>query len=75
MHGNGVNVTFFVSFEDKYIPKENIKIIDNKNITTNMNRTEASESIMCGYFWILFIDYMVKGKSLLDHTNLLYPNK
>ena len=30
---------------------------------------------MCGYFCIEFIDLMVKGKSLLDCTNLVYPNK
>ena len=28
-----------------------------------------------GYFCIEFIDLMVKGKSLLDCTNLFYPNK
>ena len=25
---------------------------------------------MCEYFCIGFIDFMLKGKSLLDHTNL-----
>ena len=29
---------------------------------------------MCGYFCIGFIDFMLKGKSLLDYTNLFYPN-
>ena len=29
---------------------------------------------MCGYFCIGFIDFMLKGKSLLDYTNLLSPN-
>ena len=29
---------------------------------------------MCGYFYIGFIDYMFKGKSLTDYTDLLSPN-
>ena len=32
-------------------------------------------SIMCGYFCIEFTDFMLKGKSLLDYTNLFSPNK
>ena len=29
---------------------------------------------MCGYFGIEFINYMLKGKTLLDYTNLFSPN-
>ena len=29
---------------------------------------------MCGYFCIGFINFMLKGKSLLDYTNLFSPN-
>ena len=29
---------------------------------------------MCGYYCIKFIDYMLKGKSLVDFTNLFSPN-
>ena len=29
---------------------------------------------MCGYFCIGFIDFMLKGKILLDHINLFFPN-
>ena len=29
---------------------------------------------MCGYFCIGFIDFMLKGKSFLDYTNLFSPN-
>ena len=31
-------------------------------------------SIMCGYISIGFIDSVLKGKSLLDYTNLFPPN-
>ena len=30
---------------------------------------------MCRYFWIGFIDFMPKGKVLIDNSNLLSPNK
>ena len=29
---------------------------------------------MCGYFCIGFIDFMLKGNSLTDFTNLFSPN-
>ena len=29
---------------------------------------------MCGYFCFDFIDYVFKGKSLTDYTNLFSPN-
>ena len=29
---------------------------------------------MCGYFCIEFINYMLKGKTLLDYTDLFSPN-
>ena len=29
---------------------------------------------MCGYICIEFINYMPKGKTLLDYTNLFLPN-
>ena len=30
---------------------------------------------MCGYFFIGFIDFMLKGKNVLEYTNLLSPNE
>ena len=30
---------------------------------------------MCGYFFIELINYMLKGKALLDYTNLFSPNE
>ena len=29
---------------------------------------------MCGYFCIGFFDFMFKGKSFLEYTNLFFPN-
>ena len=30
---------------------------------------------MCGYFCIEFINFMLKGKILLEYTNLFLPNE
>ena len=68
------NVIYFDSFGVGHIPKEIIKSIDNRNIKTNIFRIQAYDSIMCGYFCIGFIDFMFKGKSLTDYTNLFSPN-
>ena len=55
--------------------KKNRKFIGNRNIITNIYRIQAYDSIMCGYFCIGFIDFMLKGKSLLTYTNLFSPSK
>ena len=34
----------------------------------------ASDSRMCRYFCIGFINFMLKDKSLLEYTNLVSPN-
>ena len=44
------NVTYFDSFGVEHIPKEIKTSIGNKNITTNIFRIQAYNSIMCGYF-------------------------
>ena len=36
---------------------------------------QGCDLIMCRYFCIGFIDFMLKGKSLLDYTNLFFPNE
>ena len=36
---------------------------------------QSYNSIMCGYFCIVFIDFILKGKSLLEYTNLFSPNE
>ena len=48
-------VIYFDSFGVEYIPKEIMERIKNKNIKTSIFRTQDNNSIMCGYFCILFI--------------------
>ena len=72
---NQKNVTYFDSFGVEHIPKEIKVFIYNKNITTNIFRIQAYDSIMCGYFCIGFIDFMLAGKTLTEFTNLFSPNE
>ena len=39
----------------------------------NIYRIQVYDMIMCGYFSIEFIDFMIKFKRLLDYTNLFSP--
>ena len=41
---------------------------------TNIYGMQVYGSIMCGYISIGFIDSVLKGKSLLNYTNLFPPN-
>ena len=71
---NGNNIIYFDSFGVENIPKEIKKFIRNKNIITNICRTHAYDFLMRCCFCIRFIGFMLKGKSLLDYTNLFSPN-
>ena len=63
----------FDNFGIEHIPKEINKFINN-HIKSNIFRIQAYDSIMCGYFCIEIINYMLKGKTLLDYTNLFSLN-
>ena len=74
MYSLNNNVTYFDSFEVEHIPKEIKKFIGNKNIQANIFRIQAYDSVMCGHFCIGFIDFMLKGTTLTDFTNLFSRN-
>ena len=63
-------VIYFDSFGGEHIPKEIKKIIGNKDIKASIFRLQAYDSIMCGYFCIVFINFIFDGKSLIDFTSL-----
>ena len=58
----------------KCITEEIKTFIGNKNVKTNMFRIQAYDSIMCGYFCIRFIGFMLAGKILADFSNLFSLN-
>ena len=74
VQNNNNSVIYFDSFVVEHIPKEIKAFINNKNIITNIFRIQAYDSIMCGYFCIGFIDFMLAGKTLTEYTNLFSPN-
>ena len=68
------DVAYFDSFGVERIPKEIRTFICNKIIKTSICRIQAYDSIMCGYFSIGFINFMLAGKTLNEFTNLFSPN-
>ena len=66
-------IIYFDSFSVEHIPEEIKKCIGNKNIKANIFRVQANDSVMCGYFCIGYIDFMLAGKKLTDFTNLFSP--
>ena len=69
------DVTYFDSFGVEHIPKEIKAFIDRSlSITTNIFRIQGYDSIMCGYFFIGFINFMLAGKTLTEFTNLFSAN-
>ena len=74
LYVNTKTMTYFDSFEVEHIPKEIKNFINNKNIIANIFRIQASDSVMCRYIYIGFIDFTFKGNSLTDFTNLFSPD-
>ena len=57
------------------VQKKFKKLTDNKYLITNIYRIQVWDSIVCGYFCIGYIYFMLKGKSFLHYTNLFSPKK
>ena len=74
MYSQNNDVTYFDSFGVEHISKEIRTFIGNKNIKTNIFRIQAYNSIMCEYFRIGCIDFMLAGKTLTKFSNLFSPD-
>ena len=61
LYVNVKSATCFDSFGVKHIPKEIMKLIGNKTVIRNIYRIQAYDLIICGYFCIRFIDFILKG--------------
>ena len=70
LYVNGNSVTYFDSFGVENFPEEIKIFIGSKSIIANIFRMQAYYLLMCGYFFIGFIDFMFKVKSLADFVNL-----
>ena len=70
---NRSEIVYFNSFGVEHVPEEIKEFVGNKNIKANIFRVQANDSVMCGYFCIGFIDFMLAGKKLTDFTSLFSP--
>ena len=71
---NNKTVTYFDSFGVEHIPKQTKTFTNNKSIIAHILILQSYDSVICGYFCIGFIDFMLKGNNLTDFTNLFSPN-
>ena len=70
---NKNKIVYFNIFGVKHIPKEIKEFVGNENIKANIFRVQANDSVMCGYFCIGFIDFMLAGKKLTDFKKMFSP--
>ena len=66
---------FFAVLKLNIFQKKLKKLTENKYLITNIFRIQVWDSILCGYFCVGYIYFMLKGKSFLDYTNLFSPKK
>ena len=64
------NVTYFDSFGVEYNPKKIKIFIDKSTVTRIFFIIEAYDSVMCEYFCVAFIAFMLEGKTLRDFTKI-----
>ena len=70
---NRSEIVYFYSFGVEHVPEEIKEIVGNKNIIANIFEVQANDSVMCGYFCIGFIDFMLAGKKLTDFMSMFSP--
>ena len=71
---NRNDIVYFDSFGVEHVPEEIKEFVGNKNIKVNIFRVQTNDSVMCGYFCVGFIDFMLAGKKLIDYTSLFSPH-
>ena len=71
---NRNEIVYFDSLGAEHVSEEIKEFIANKNKKSNIFRVKENDSIMCGYFCIIFINFMLAGKKLTDFKNLFSPH-
>ena len=66
---NRSKIIYFCSFAVEHVPKEIIEFIGHKNVKANIFGVQENNLIVCGYFCIGFIGFMLAGKKLTDFTS------
>ena len=63
---NRNKIVYLDSFGVEHLPEEIKLFIRNKNMIANIFWVKAIDSVMCGYFCIGFINFMLAGKKKTD---------
>ena len=66
---NRSEIVYFDCFGIEHVPEEIKEFVRNKNIIANIFRIQAKNSVMCRYFCIRFIDFMLAGEKLTEFTS------
>ena len=71
---NRSEIVYFHSFSVEHVSEGIKEFIGNTNIKANIFRVQANNSVISGYFYTGFIDFMLAGKKLNDFTSLFSPH-
>ena len=63
-------IGFYNSFSVEHVLEEIKEFVWNKIIIVNIFQVQGNNSVMCGYFFIGFTDFMLAGKKLTDFTSM-----
>ena len=66
------DITYFDNFGLEHIPKEIKTFIGYKNIKTNIFKIQAYDSIMCGYFCIVFFKIQEYDSILCGYSCIVF---
>ena len=70
---NKSDIIYFNSFGVEHVPEEIKEFVVNKNIKANIFRAQAKSLVMCVFFYIGFIDFMLAGQKLTVFTSFFSP--
>ena len=69
-----IETVCFNNFAVEHVREKVKTFIGNKKIKANTFRVQANNLIVCGYFSIEFIDFMLAGKKMTNFMNVFSPH-
>ena len=69
-----IETVYFNNFAVEHVREKVKTFIRNKKIKGNTFRVQANNLIVCGYFSIEFIDFMLAGKKMTNFMNVFSPH-
>ena len=69
-----IETVYFNNFAVEHVREKVKTFIGNKKIKANTFRVQANNLIVCGYFSIEFIDFMLAGKKMTNFMNVFSPH-